>query len=170
VNATSGGFPSVFSIQSNVGLQCWQCFTNAGVAISTISPLLTTTPDLLRILKMGLGAVRLFFIRFFLTVNVHFCTLLRMQEAVLTYLFVFLIGLGSSWFVCMSFFWRFGRRCTNLEFAVSDLQERLKSTAGREMAKVRWDKDKQFQAEMAQMLQGQPPPRRKYDNDPLGTE
>jgi len=86
------------------------------------------------------------------------------------YLLSFVVSVFAAWFVCMSFFWRFGRRCTNLEFAVSDLQERAKSTAGREMAKTRWEKSKRFDEEMAQVLQGaESAPRRKYDNDPLGT-
>lgn len=79
------------------------------------------------------------------------------------YLLSFLAGLGGGWFVCVSFFWRFGRRCTNLEFAVSDLQERVKSRAGSEMAKTRWDKKAAFDAEMAQALQGAP--AKKFDND-----
>ena len=93
---------------------------------------------------------------------------MRMQEALLTYLVIFLVACGGAWFVCMSFFWRFARRCTSLEFRVLDLEQRATSVAGRVMAKQRWDKAKEFEGEMAQVLQGGDPPRKRYDNDPLG--
>jgi len=91
-----------------------------------------------------------------------------MQDALLSYLIDFLIACGGAWFVCMSFFWRFSRRCTGLEFRVLDLEARATSVAGRDLAKKRWDKDKQFETEMAQIMQDKPARSRKYDNDPLG--
>jgi hypothetical protein len=38
------------------------------------------------------------------------------------------------------------------------------------LAEKRWTKEKAFDAEMAQVLHAPAAPRRKYDNDPLGTD
>jgi hypothetical protein len=104
-----------------------------------------------------------------LTVNVHFCTLGRMQDAWFMFTLSFLAGLAgglggrvlvTSWI---------SRRCTNLENAVGDLQQRQSSFKGKEMAKTRWEKADKFDAEVAQLLQTVPEKNRKrYDNDPLG--
>jgi hypothetical protein len=64
--------------------------------------------------------------------------------------------------------YRFSRRCTSLEWAIGDLQQRASTFKGREMADKRWKKDEAFQQEMAQALQADAPRSRKYDNDPLG--
>lgn len=73
-------------------------------------------------------------------------------------------GLGAS-----VIFYRFGRRCTNLEWAVADLQDRASTFKGRDMAKKRWDKAETMENEMARVLQAAPAASRRYDNDPLGT-
>lgn len=66
-------------------------------------------------------------------------------------------------------FARFSRRCTSLEWAIGDLQERASTFKGREMADKRWKKAETFDKEMAQALQGAPAATRRYDNDPLGS-
>lgn len=68
------------------------------------------------------------------------------------------------------FFARTVRRCTQLEWAIGDLQERASTFKGREMADKRWKKAEAFDKEMAQVLQQAPAPRRKYDNDPLAMD
>jgi hypothetical protein len=91
-----------------------------------------------------------------------------MQDALLTVFFSivgpFLGGLGGSLVALM----RIRQRCTSLEWAVGDLQQRASSFKGKEMAEKRWSKEKAFDAEMAQVLHGATPPRKRYDNDPLG--
>lgn len=67
-------------------------------------------------------------------------------------------------------FARFSRRCTSLEWAIGDLQERGSTFKGRDMAKKRWDKAEQFDKEMAQVLQSPAVRTKKYDNDPLGMD
>jgi len=80
----------------------------------------------------------------------------------------FLVGGAAVWFCFSLVMFRFSRRCTQLEMAVGDIQGRLSSYKGRDMSEKRWAKEKQFDAEMAQVLQNAPAERRKYDNDPLG--
>jgi hypothetical protein len=93
-----------------------------------------------------------------------------MQDAILLYLACLLISIFVS-FICTGLYmgW-FKRRCTSLEWAVGELQTKASSFKGKELAEKRWTKEKAFNAEMAQQLQMPVPPRRKYDNDPLGTE
>jgi len=64
---------------------------------------------------------------------------------------------------------RLYRRCTQLEWAVADLQDRASTFKGRDMAKKRWDKDEAMNTELARALQGAPAATRRYDNDPLGS-
>jgi len=80
----------------------------------------------------------------------------------------FLGGSLGGGLVASLFLARLWRRCTSLEWAIGDLQERASTFKGREMADKRWKKDEQFQKEMAQALHGVPPRSQKYDNDPLG--
>jgi len=80
----------------------------------------------------------------------------------------FLGGLVSGLGVSLGLQARFSRRCTSLEWAIGDLQQRASTFKGREMADKRWKKNDAFEAEMAQALQGASPPRKRYDNDPLG--
>lgn len=85
------------------------------------------------------------------------------------YPLMFVVGFVGGWIGTLAFSWRFSRRCTNLEFAIGDLQQRASTFKGKEMAEKRWSKEKAFDAEMAQLLQTTPAsPRRKFDNDPLG--
>lgn len=69
----------------------------------------------------------------------------------------------AGWFV-----YRFQRRCTNLEWAIGDLQQRASTFKGKEMAEKRWDKQKTMEAELASLGITAPPQKRRYDNDPLG--
>lgn len=93
-----------------------------------------------------------------------------MQEAFLALIIGFLGGaLGGTLGRVLVTSW-ISRRCTNLENAVGDLQQRQSSFKGKEMADKRWTKEKAFTDEMAQVLQSVPAARRKFDNDPLGTE
>jgi hypothetical protein len=64
---------------------------------------------------------------------------------------------------------RLYRRCTTLEWAVADLQDRASTFKGREMAEKRWKKAETLDNELAQALQRPPASSRRYDNDPLGT-
>jgi hypothetical protein len=92
-----------------------------------------------------------------------------MQDAWLMFTLSFLAGLAgglggrvlvTSWI---------SRRCTSLENAVGDLQQRQSSFKGKEMAATRWDKARKFDAEVEQLLQSVPEKKvRRYDNDPLG--
>lgn len=87
---------------------------------------------------------------------------------------LFMLGIGFlggslGGFVAGSMvFARVSRRCTALEWAVGDLQNRASTFKGREMADKRWKKAESFEAEMAQALHNVDPPRKRYDNDPLG--
>lgn len=91
-----------------------------------------------------------------------------MQDAWLTYLVVFFEAVAVSWGVSSLVLWRFRRRCLELEWAVGELQTKVSSFKGKELADKRWTKEKAFNDEMASVLQGAPAARRKYDNDPLG--
>jgi hypothetical protein len=93
-----------------------------------------------------------------------------MQDVFLLYLACFLISIFVS-FVCTALYmaW-FRRRCTQLEWAIGELQTKASSFRGKELAEKRWSKEKAFDAELAQHLQAAPVTRRKYDNDPLGSE
>lgn len=97
-------------------------------------------------------------------------TLMRMEVPYLTLAFELLIALGGAWFVCMSFFWRVGRRCTSLEFRVLDLEERTTKVAGRDLANKRWKNDKALADELVNATSHEHTPRRRFDNDPLGRE
>jgi len=66
--------------------------------------------------------------------------------------------------------WRINRRCTQLEWALGDVQHRMGSLHGRKASTARWDQAEAFEKEMAQLLPKGPPPRKRYDNDPLGEE
>jgi hypothetical protein len=119
-------------------------------------------------LKMGLGAVRLFFAEKNLTVNVQKCTLFRIMEAYFVLAMGFLSGLAGGFVSTVLFTWRFLNRCTKLEWAVGDLQARLSTFKGRDMAEKRWSKKEAEDVEMAQILRQGPKQPLKYDNDPLG--
>lgn len=91
------------------------------------------------------------------------------------FLYLTCIGLGSlgAALVTGSLLWRFGQRCTKLEWAVGDIQDRLSSFKGKELAAKRWDKRDQLEAQMEEALKTAAPApvttsRRRYDNDPLG--
>ncbi len=60
------------------------------------------------------------------------------------------------------------RRCTRLEWAVGDLQERLSSMKGKVTAKARWDKADLENEQLAQLMQQPAARTKRYDNDPLG--
>jgi hypothetical protein len=64
---------------------------------------------------------------------------------------------------------RLYRRCTTLEWAVADLQDRASTFKGREMAEKRWKKAENMDAELAQALRAPQTGSRRYDNDPLGS-
>jgi hypothetical protein len=64
--------------------------------------------------------------------------------------------------------WGSSRRCTRLEWAVSDIQQRLGSLHGQKASAKRWEKAATLEEEF-KALQPIPAPRkRQYDNDPLG--
>lgn len=91
-----------------------------------------------------------------------------MWEAFIVLSSGFLVGGATVWLLGGLISWRLSRRCTSLEMAVGDLQQRVSSFKGREMSEKRWAKKDQETLEMAQILQNPPPSRRRYDNDPLG--
>jgi hypothetical protein len=95
-------------------------------------------------------------------------TLFGMDYAVWVYLACFLISVFGSTLCTLAFMAGFLRRCTKLEWALGDLQQRASTFRGREMADKRWTKEKQLDQEMASVLHATSSPRRKYDNDPLG--
>ena len=80
----------------------------------------------------------------------------------------FLGGSLGGALVTMALNWSFGRRCTNLEWAVADLQDRASTFKGRDMAEKRWNKAKSMDDELAQALLKPAAQARRYDNDPLG--
>lgn len=80
----------------------------------------------------------------------------------------FLVGGASIWVLGSVIAWRFSRRCTQLEYALGDVQARLSSFKGKEMSEKRWSKEKAAEAELASYLHTAPTPPRRYDNDPLG--
>jgi hypothetical protein len=63
---------------------------------------------------------------------------------------------------------RLTRRCTTLEWAIGDLQDRASTFKGREMAEKRWKKADALESELAQALHTPQASPRRYDNDPLG--
>ena len=96
-----------------------------------------------------------------------------MPEAFFLYLTCFLLGLSGAGIVTMALLWRFGQRCTNLEWAVGDIQSRLSSFKGKELAEKRWQKRDSLDQAMEEALKSPSPQlstgiRRRYDNDPLG--
>ena len=97
-------------------------------------------------------------------------TVVRMEMPWLTLIVELLVSLGAAWFVCMSFFWRFGRRCTSLEFRVLDLEERSTKVAGRDLANKRWKNDRELANELASTTHQHVPNTRRFDNDPLPRE
>ena len=97
--------------------------------------------------------------------NVQF---VRMWEATVMLGASFLAGLLGGGLVSTAFSARLRARCTTLEWAVGDLQDRASTFKGREMAEKRWKKNGELEAAMAQTLQGVSPKKRMYDNDPLG--
>lgn len=80
----------------------------------------------------------------------------------------FLSGLVGGFVSTALFTWRFLSRCNKLEWAVGDIQSRLSTFKGKEMADKRWAKRDVEQLEMAQFLKQAPAARQKFDNDPLG--
>lgn len=95
---------------------------------------------------------------------------MRMDMPYLTLLFDFLVSLVASVFVCTTFFWRFGIRCTRLEHRVLDLEERSTKVAGRELANKRWKSDRALVDELTAAGAPPAPNVRRFDNDPLGRE
>jgi hypothetical protein len=68
-----------------------------------------------------------------------------------------------------AYVWRLWRRCTTLEWAVADLQDRASTFKGREMAEKRWKKSETLEAELLSAMKAPQNGPRRYDNDPLGT-
>jgi hypothetical protein len=93
-----------------------------------------------------------------------------MQDAYLLFLACILLSIFVSFVSTSLYMGWFKRRCTSLEWAVGELQTKASSFRGKELAEKRWTKEKAFDAEMAQVLHAPAAPRRKYDNDPLGTD
>lgn len=91
-----------------------------------------------------------------------------MWDALLVLSSGFLIGGAVAWLLGTMILWRFSRRCTQLEYALGDIQARLQSFKGKEMSEKRWAKEKATDAELASYLHAAPGQRVKYDNDPLG--
>lgn len=91
-----------------------------------------------------------------------------MWEAFIVLSSGFLIGGATVWLLGGLISWRLSRRCTSLEMAVGDLQQRLSSFRGKEMSEKRWAKKEVEDLEMAKILQSPVGKPRRYDNDPLG--
>ncbi len=91
-----------------------------------------------------------------------------MWEALIVLSMGFSVGGAVVWLLCGAILWRFGQRCTQLEFALAALQDRTASLKGKEMSEKRWAKRDVEDLEMAQILKQAPAQRRKFDNDPLG--
>lgn len=91
-----------------------------------------------------------------------------MDSAFLNYLYTFVLGILGG--LASGFGLRFsiGRRCTRLEWAVGDIQQRLANLQGRKAATQRWDREAQATQEFEALLTKGPTPRKRYDNDPLG--
>lgn len=70
--------------------------------------------------------------------------------------------------VASAFIYRFSRRCTQLEWAIGDLQSRASTFRGKEMAEKRWEKQKTLEEEFAKLPPMVAGTRKRYDNDPLG--
>ena len=90
------------------------------------------------------------------------------MEAIFLYTACFLLGLTGAALATGGLLWRFGQRCTKLEWALGDVEQRLSTFKGRDMAAKRWDKRDQLEMEMEAALKGSAPTRKRYDNDPLG--
>lgn len=86
----------------------------------------------------------------------------------MSYLFNF--GLGFLGGLIASFGLRFAsaRRCTRLEWAVSDLSQRLATLGGKKAATARWEREATLEQQFAELVPKTPATRRRYDNDPLG--
>ena len=96
-------------------------------------------------------------------------TLGRMMFEIVQYFISFLVAFSGGLCGAALFLFRLQRKCTSLEWAVGDLQQRASTFKGKEMAEKRWSKEKAFDAELQQALAGaNVAPRRRYDNDPLG--
>jgi hypothetical protein len=91
-----------------------------------------------------------------------------MVYEIVQYLLSMLTGAVMGGIVASAFIYRFARRCTNLEWAIGDLQSRASSFKGKEMAEKRWEKQKKFEEEMAAFANPSLSTKRRYDNDPLG--
>lgn len=90
-----------------------------------------------------------------------------MWDAIIVLSGSFLGGTLGGGLAALLFAARLQRRCTQLEWAVADLQDRASTFKGRDMAKKRWDKAEETNNELARALQGAPAASRRYDNDPL---
>jgi hypothetical protein len=64
--------------------------------------------------------------------------------------------------------WTLHRRTRSLEYAVSDLEDRMLTVKNREKAEKRWDKQRSIEEELQAITAGAPArtPRR-YANDPV---
>jgi len=66
--------------------------------------------------------------------------------------------------------WGISRRCTRIEWALGDLQQRVSSMHGKKASAARWEQTEAFEKEIAEMMPKGKPARKRYDNDPLGEE
>jgi hypothetical protein len=80
----------------------------------------------------------------------------------------FLSGLVGGGLAGLGFRAASNRRCSRLEWAVGDLQERFSTFKGQKASKARWDKEAQTDIELERLMHAPAAPTRKYDNDPLG--
>lgn len=96
------------------------------------------------------------------------------MDAIFLYSACILLGGIAAGLTTGALLWRFGQRCTKLEWAVGDIQDRLSSFKGKELAARRWEKRDTLDAQMEEALKHSAPistkAARKYDNDPLGME
>lgn len=96
------------------------------------------------------------------------------MDALFLYAACILLGGVAAGVVTGGLLWRFGQRCTKLEWAVGDIQDRLSSFKGKELAAKRWDKQAELDRTILNTLKDSPSTLsrgvRKYDNDPLGIE
>lgn len=91
-----------------------------------------------------------------------------MDSALVEQLFTFVLGLAGGAVAGIGIRWASARRCTRLEWAVGDLQQRVGNLQGRKAATARWDRETTLEQEFSKMQATPAAPRRRYDNDPLG--
>lgn len=91
-----------------------------------------------------------------------------MDSAFLNYLYSFVLGIVGGILSGYGLRFGIGRRCTRLEWAVGDIQQRLSNLQGRKAAVSRWEREAVTGQELEALLTKGTPPRKRYDNDPLG--